>query len=311
MTVGSFRSGLVESLHPASAVLIDSSGSIVDSLGDDLDRPFFLRSAPKPLQAAVANRFGADLDGEQLGVAASSHSGWPVHIALVEQMLQAVDLDVSALRCPPARPSAPGADRLWASRGRIEAERLFHNCSGKHAGMLRACVSQGWSLEYTNTEHPLQQEIVTVASEIVGADVGPVGVDGCGVPTLRTDAVGLARIFLALVTDADLVETSRVVARFTSLTADATRPEGRLARWLPAVVKGGAEGCLGIGLLEHGLAVGAKSWTGTLSAASVAAVTLLRRNDLVPDYQFEQRWSDEKNRDFTRNLVTLGLRTKF
>jgi len=32
---------------------------------------------------------------------------------------------------------------------------------------------------------------------------------------------------------------------------------------------------------------------------------------LAADYQFEQRWSDEETRDFTRNLVTLGLRTKF
>ncbi len=29
------------------------------------------------------------------------------------------------------------------------------------------------------------------------------------------------------------------------------------------------------------------------------------------DYRFVQRWSDSEDRDFTRNLVTLGLRTKF
>lgn len=29
------------------------------------------------------------------------------------------------------------------------------------------------------------------------------------------------------------------------------------------------------------------------------------------DYQFEQRWSDADDRDFTRNLVTIGLKTKF
>lgn len=32
---------------------------------------------------------------------------------------------------------------------------------------------------------------------------------------------------------------------------------------------------------------------------------------LAADYQFEQRWSDEEDRDFARSLVTLGLRTKF
>lgn len=32
---------------------------------------------------------------------------------------------------------------------------------------------------------------------------------------------------------------------------------------------------------------------------------------MAADYQFEQRWSDTDDRDFTRNLFTVGLRTKF
>ncbi|WP_299625771.1 outer membrane beta-barrel protein [Pelagibius sp.] len=38
---------------------------------------------------------------------------------------------------------------------------------------------------------------------------------------------------------------------------------------------------------------------------------LNRYLSLAADYRFEQRWSDVDEQDFTRNLVTLGLRTKF
>jgi hypothetical protein len=39
---------------------------------------------------------------------------------------------------------------------------------------------------------------------------------------------------------------------------------------------------------------------------------LLNRNfSLVADYRYEQRWSDRDSEDFSRNLVTVGLKTRF
>ncbi len=288
MIVGSVRSGLAETLHPVVAVAVDESGSVVASLGDDLDREFFLRSAPKPLQAMVSQRNGAALGSEQLAIAASSHSAYPVHVAHVTDMLLGVGLDHEHLRCPPDRPSRAGADRLWVAKGRAGKERVFHNCSGKHAAMLRACVARGWSLEYTDPDHPLQREIVSAASEAAGRVVEPTGVDGCGIPTLRSDVTSLARIFSRLVNDSDYAEVTTAAARFTSLTVDGFRPEAVLARWVPCVVKGGAEGCIGLGLLEHGLAFAAKSWSGVSAPAVVALVELMVRVGVVPDYQRSQ-----------------------
>lgn len=288
MTIGSVRSGLIETSHPVSAVALDAEGSVIASLGGDLDREFFLRSSPKPLQAAVMQRLGADLEPAQLAIASASHSGFPVHVAYVVDMLDAVGLDTGALLCPPSRPMADEADRVWAAAGRSEPESVFHNCSGKHAGMLRACVAQGWSLEYTDPDHPLQQEIFRVASDVSGRSVEPTGVDGCGIPTLRSDVTGLARIFSALVNDSAYAEVSDAASRFVALTADGTRPEARLARWLPVVTKGGAEGCIGLGMLEHGIALGVKSWTGRAGVAELALLELMNRLGLVPAHQLEQ-----------------------
>ncbi len=285
MIVGSVRSGVIEARHPIAAVAVDREGVVIASLGDEIDRDFYLRSAPKPLQAAVSQRYGADLVAERLAVAAASHSGFPVHIAYVTAMLLEVGLDAGHLRCPPDRPLNDAADRIWASMGRPDAERIFHNCSGKHAAMLRACVASDWSLEYTAPDHPLQQAIVAAANDAAGRSVEPTGVDGCGIPTLRCDTAGLARLFGRLVTDPEYAEVAAVAARHAPLTADGTRPEAVMARWVPAVVKGGAQGSIGLGMLEHGLGFAAKSWTGVSAAAVVGLIELMDRVGVVPEYQ--------------------------
>ena len=285
MIVGSVRSGVVEAKHPITAVAVDRNGTVIASLGDEIDRDFYLRSAPKPLQAAVSQRHGAELVPERLAVAAASHSGFPVHVAHVTAMLLEVGLDAGHLRCPPDRPINDAADRIWVSMGRPAEERIFHNCSGKHAAMLRTCVANDWSLEYTAPDHPLQRMIVAAAADAAKRSVEPTGVDGCGIPTLRCDTIGLARIFASLVTDAQYEEVAAAAARFAPLTADGTRPEAELARWIPSVVKGGAQGSIGLGMLEHGLGFAAKSWTGVSAAAVVGLIELMDGVGVIPEYQ--------------------------
>ncbi|GAB4376340.1 MAG: outer membrane beta-barrel protein [Kiloniellaceae bacterium] len=44
----------------------------------------------------------------------------------------------------------------------------------------------------------------------------------------------------------------------------------------------------------------------------LSAEYLLNRNlSLVADYRYEQRWSDADDQDYSRNLVTVGLKTRF
>ena len=57
---------------------------------------------------------------------------------------------------------------------------------------------------------------------------------------------------------------------------------------MPAVVKGGAEGCIGLGMLEHGVAFAAKSWTGISSPAVIAIIELMDQLGLIPAYQRSQ-----------------------
>lgn len=282
MIVAATRSGLVEAVHPVAAAAVDASGRVLAATGDVTGREFFLRSALKPFQAAVVDRSGAALGLEALAVAAASHRGLPVHVAYVEQMLLDVGLESGHLRCPPDRPGDPAADRLWAARGRSAPEPVFHNCSGKHAAMLRACVASGWSLDYPDREHPLQRAVVDAALDATGGAVTPVGVDGCGVPTLRSDVIGLARAFARIAVDPGMSRVRSATMRYASLTRDGERPETEIARWFPAVVKGGAMGCLGLAWPEGGIGVAAKCWTGDSAAADVAVLALMDGLGILP-----------------------------
>ena len=283
MIVASVRSGLVEAVHPVSAVAVDASGTVVASLGDDLDRPFFMRSASKPFQAFVSQEAGAGLGTEQLAVACASHGGQPVHVAYAREMLAGVGLDESALLCPPDHPTSDTAADHWAAQD-MPVARILHNCSGKHSAMLRACVAAGWPLSYTDPDHPLQRRNIEFAAEITGMDVEPVGVDGCGVPTLRTDLPAMGRSFARLASEGRFAEVRDAMMRFPSLTCDGWRQESVVARWLPGPVKGGAEGCVGVAWAEGGLGFAAKAWTGRHAAAMVAVVEMMIRAGVVPTH---------------------------
>ena len=69
----------------------------------------------------------------------ASHNGEPIHVGAVRALLERAGLEPDALRNPPGWPLDPEA--MAASQ---HQRKLLHNCSGKHAGMLLACVRAGW-----------------------------------------------------------------------------------------------------------------------------------------------------------------------
>lgn len=283
MIVGEVRSGLVEARHPVTVVAADGAGRRVAAFGDDVDRPFFFRSAAKPFQGHVAQRSGAGLASEQLAVACASHGGQPVHLAYVSGMLADVGLGEAALRCPPAWPRSESAERRVAASG-CAPRPLLHNCSGKHAAMIRACVSQGWSTaDYTDPDHPLQRAVFEYVSDVTGEGLTPVGVDGCGVPTFRVTVPGMAAAYARLATDPELAGVADAMYRFSPLTSDGEFPEAELARWVPGPVKGGARGCVGLAWYG-GLGIAAKASTGESSVAVIGIIEMLRRLGLLPAY---------------------------
>jgi L-asparaginase II len=270
------RSGLVESIEDISVIATDSGGSVLFQSGNP-DAPLFYRSAIKPFQALAAARTGLLLSHEHLAVTCASHGGFPVHLGIVDAILVEHGLTTEDLLCTPGRPLAPGADELQAKRGNSGMERVFNNCSGKHAGWLAACRVAGWDTEtYLDPEHPLQESVVEIIRDLTGIDPEPLGIDGCGAPTLRGSVRGLAMAFAQLSSDPELAPMARSMSRFGALVADNIRPEGRTGAWWGGPQKVGAEGLFA--MTRDGFTIAAKSHSGRAEVAVAAA--LLTANDL-------------------------------
>ncbi len=254
----------------------DRRGEVVYRHGD-IDRPFFLRSSAKPFQAYVSQEAGAELSPLELAMACASHRGFPVHTALVESVLAAGGLDESALRCPPDWPLSPVATRLVQELGASAGRRVWHNCSGKHAGFLRACVARGWPIDsYHDPGHPLQKRVIETVSELGSHSVEPVGVDGCGVPVLRTTARAMATMFARLAGDEALHEVFVAMHRYPALVASNGEGDTEIAIVSNSAAKGGAAGCLGVAV-AGGLGIAVKSWDGSGLVANLAAAVTLQR----------------------------------
>jgi L-asparaginase II len=193
------RSGMVESRHRGSIVLLDAAGEPELVLGDG-DAPVLPRSSLKPLQAVGMLRAGLGLTGAKLALACASHSGEPVHIDLCRSVLAGAGRDASALGNPPGLPLGTGAmEDLLRAGG--SADPIHHNCSGKHAAMVATCVARDWPVAgYVDPEHPLQQAIRVAIEDLAGEPVGAVATDGCGAPAFAISLTGLARAFARLAT---------------------------------------------------------------------------------------------------------------
>jgi L-asparaginase II len=276
------RNGLVEAVHDGAVAAVDTEGRLVASSGD-LDRPFFLRSASKPFQATVSQESGARLSEQQMALACASHGGQAVHIAVVRVMLEEIGLDERALRCPPAWPFGEGSTERLVAAGHRHPRSIWHNCSGKHAAMLRACVASGWPIDgYLDPDHPLQQRIARTMHEVLGEDHGAVGVDGCGVPAFRGTVGTMAQAYASLAGTARFAPAWTAMHRMPAMTSDTAQPAAYIANWLDAAAKHGAEACLGVAV-RHRLGVAVKVWDGYPRAVGVGMVAALDQLGVIPE----------------------------
>ena len=190
------RGGVVEAEHPFCAVLVRGGGEQEDQIGD-IQGPMTWRSAAKPFQLEVsAALMPADWADRELAVGASSHTGQPVHLELVETVLSKGGVGVGNLFCGADWPSH-SATRNAAIRGSEHPLPIWNNCSGKHAFMAGACHACGWEADYRGPGHPLQQQIRQRVEERAGQRVDSV-VDGCGVPCFVLPIVAMARAWASL-----------------------------------------------------------------------------------------------------------------
>jgi L-asparaginase II len=272
------RSGFVEGRHHGSAVVLGADGSVLASAGDPYG-PIFPRSSNKPMQAVAMLRVGLDLDPQSLSLAAGSHSGEPMHVDRVRATLAEGGLTEDDLRCPEDYPLSETA-RADLIKAGIDKARVYMNCSGKHAAMLRAAQAGGWPLDdYRAPDHQLQRAVRATIAELAGETVSAVGVDGCGAAVFALSLAGLARAFLTVVSVKDGPEqrVADAMRGFPELMSGTGREDARLMRGIPGLLaKAGAEGVHAAALAGVG-AVAVKIDDGAARARDVAMAAALRR----------------------------------
>jgi L-asparaginase II len=269
------RSGFVESIHLGSVAVTDADGNLVASTGDP-DRIAYARSSMKPLQATVSLSFveGA-LPNEEIAIMCASHNGEPVHLEAMEAVLRRAGLTQSALRCPPAWPLDEESARAVG-----EKRPAQHNCSGKHAGMLLACVRAGFPTEtYRDPDHPLQQAVLRAVTAAAGVEEPlAIGVDGCGVPVHALPLRAMATIYARLATGA-LPKASLAVDAMRAapyLVAGRDRVCTAVMEAADVIVKVGAEGLVCAGLPGEGLGVAITIEDGNPRALDPSIIHALR-----------------------------------
>ena len=285
------RSGLEESVHLGHVAVCDVDGRVLASLGDPA-HPVFARSSMKPVQAAASlRRIDVELADDLVAVMCGSHAGEPVHVRAVRRLLRAGGASESELACPPAYPLSLSAA---IRSGRMR--RAYHNCSGKHAGMVVAADRAGWgSAGYLSPRHRVQREVLRAVRRATGMERPAVGVDGCGAPVFGVPLSAMATAFARLARPERLGAWSRAAARavaamrrYPLLVAGSGRTDTILMELVPGVLsKGGAEALHCAALLEPGIGVAVKIADGGNRAGGPALIRTLRLLGAISDRQLE------------------------
>ncbi len=279
------RGRLIESIHAGHVAVCDADGTVIASAGDP-DRMIFARSCMKPLQAAVSlTAIDEPLPDREAAVIAASHNGEPVHVGTVRAVLERAGLDADALRNPPGWPL--DAETMAASQHK---HKLLHNCSGKHAGMLLACVRAGWDPDtYLRASHPLQRRVTRAVRRATGLEDLTMSVDGCGVPVHGMPLRSMATLFARLTATERLGDLAPAADRVTEamrsepyLVGGRYRVDTDLMRTSPDVVaKSGAEALECAAVLPSGLGVAVKIEDGGSRASAPALLRVLEQIDAL------------------------------
>jgi len=223
------RGPFVESVHLVHAVAV-RDGKVVAEAGDR-ELITSLRSSAKPFQALPLVRVRDDLDDADIAIASASHRAESQQIEAVKRLLAKApatehDLEVGVQEGRPLQP-------------------IYHNCSGKHAGMLATCLARGWpAAGYRLAGHPLQDEILgeVAAAADVETEHVEMAVDGCGVVCFALPLERVALMFSRLKAREGGSRVAEAMQAHPQLVGGVGQTDTELMKALPGwAAKGGAE----------------------------------------------------------------------
>ncbi len=305
------RGGFAENVHHGSLAVVDVHGRLIASVGD-VDTPVFTRSSLKPFQAMpliarAADRY--DLSDADVALLCASHSGEPMHVDRAAALLAKIGAGESSLACGSHVPFFFSTNGITPEPG-TRFNRLHHNCSGKHTGMLLLAHALGASeTGYLDTSHAVQCEIAQSVSHFSGVPVEQLvrGTDGCSAPNYALPLHSLAHAFARLTLDepdATYGNAPRRIARAMSRHPELVSGQGRNDLALMRAGRGdwvskvGADGVQALASFSRGIGIAAKVSDGQLAPLMVAFVSALE----------QLGWLDAESRAALASLIPPPLK---
>lgn len=291
------RGAYRESIHRGYLEAVDTGGKRLLSLG--ASPHIFPRSAIKPMQALPAIARGAaerfDLGPEHIAVMCASHDAEPFHRTAVAEILERIGATEADLHCGAHSVSHRETAEQLIREGR-KPTAIYSNCSGKHAGMMALARQLDAPLQgYWEPDHACQRAIQATLGLLTDRETPEFrwGIDGCGVPTYLLQVHELALAFARMANPDALpppeTEAAKTIARSMNAKPEYVHGTGLFNSVLMGaypglfVVKGGAEGCIGIGIIDRGLGLAIKVEDGNARALPAIALEALARLDALPE----------------------------
>ncbi len=274
--VREYRSDLLECVHSGHIAIVGEGGELKGYAGDP-GFVSFTRSSAKPLQAIPGVRGGIvehyGLTPKEIALMTASHRGESYHISTLESISSKIGIDENHMICATSYP-LDYSSREKAIRG-LGKRKFYHNCAGKHMGILAYSKLKGLPLEeYSQPEQTVQREIIdTIAymANVTPESIG-LGTDGCGLPVFALPLTALATTYLRLACP-DLIGDEPTRKAVTTITAAMNaHPEmvsgsGRLDSILleddNIIAKGGFKGVYCFGLRRERLGIAFKILDGS------------------------------------------------
>lgn len=237
------RNGVTEVVLHGSLSWV-TEGKEIYSLGSK--EPFYGRSLMKPVQMkTVAKELDKILTLEEKSFTLASHNGETCHLEILDQILSKKDR--LSLQIPPSLPL------LKLGRNIKKREKSYHPCSGKHAGILKACEESGWDkLSYTSTNHEYHKAYLEKIKSYLGKNYSPLHTakDGCSLPTVSFTLKDMAQIFSSFAQEKDsdwiweaMIKNPKIVGGTKRLDTNILSScKGKV------IAKEGADGLLGLSI---------------------------------------------------------------
>ena len=285
------RGGWLECAYTGHIVGVNEQAETLFHVGDP-DYVSFMRSSSKPVQALPALLAGVPehygLSEEEIVLMTASHRAQQFHVQALESFIKKTGITEDQFVCKPTYPLNGAARDERIANGQ-PPRSLYHNCSGKHLGVLALCKMMGWPTDnYAEPEHPVQQKVLRLMSQLADVPARQIklGTDGCGFPVYAIPIRNIALLYLRLACP-DLIadeEVRRAITRLTGLMNKHPFYVSGTELICPTllqdpniVAKGGAKGIYCFGLREQRIGIAFKVMDGSEDQWPIIAADILEQ----------------------------------